>query len=339
MPSETGAGKGRFTAVQLGPKRWACEALSRTVARGKARFFAEGGNALLAFFGDMPTLGPRLLAIACLCVGCAHTRAQPPSEPDVDVQALRRDNQSLRRKVASLEDRIVRLEHEVARGDGLPGNRDLPVVRLSPPREEPADDAPPKKTARPIGRRLGELPDSGGIPEPVDEPFVDDTPTPSTGHGASYRLVGDRLVELTKTKAPKRPDRPARDAAGNAILTEYETAMALYKAGQIAGAERAFAIFAREHGAHDYADNALYWKGEAAYDQEKFDDALAAFTEVVERYGGGNKAPDALLKIGLCYGKLGDSDNAKDVLSGLVAAYPDAGAADIARKRLDELGS
>lgn len=287
----------------------------------------------------MPTLGPRLLAIACLCVGCAHARDQAPKEPDEDVQALRRDNQSLRRKVASLEDRIVRLEHEVARGDGLPDDRDLPVVRLAPPRAESPDEAPPKKTARPIGRRLGEMPDSAGLPDPVDEPFIDDTPTPSSGRGASYRLVGDRLVELTKTKAPKRPDRPARDAAGNAILTEYETAMALYKAGQIAGAERAFAIFAREHGAHDYADNALYWKGEAAYDQEKFDDALAAFTEVVERYGGGNKAPDALLKIGLCYGKLGDSENAKDVLSGLVAAYPDAGASDIARQRLDELGS
>jgi tol-pal system protein YbgF len=286
----------------------------------------------------MPTLGPRLLAIACLCVGCAHTRTQTAVAPDVDVEALRRDNQSLRRKVASLEDRIVRLEHEVEREPGLPEDRDLPVVRLSPPRADPPAD-PPAKPVRPIGRRLGEMPGSAGPAEPVEEPMIDDVPVPTTTRGASYRLVGDRLVELTRTKAPKHPDRPPRDAAGNAILTEYETAMTLYKAGQIAGAERAFEIFAREHGQHDYADNALYWKGEAAYDQEQFDEALAAFTEVVEKYGGGNKAPDALLKIGLCYGRLGDPANARDVLSGLVAAYPDARASDIARKRLDELGS
>ena len=69
------------------------------------------------------------------------------------------------------------------------------------------------------------------------------------------------------------------------------------------------------------------------------DSALTAFTEVVERYGGGNKAPDALLKIGLCYGKLGDAANARDVLSELVTAYPDARASDIARVRLSELES
>lgn len=320
------------------------------MARGSG-FFAVWGQALLAFFGTMPSLGPRLFALALLTQGCAHAAARTPSEPDLEVvQALRRDNATLRRKVASLEDRIVRLEREASRS-GVPEGRELPVVRLSPPREEeppedgidaraPRADAPARPgPTRPIGRKLGMMPDSGPAePEAVDESFIADAAGPASDRGASYRLVGDRLVELTKTKAPTRPDRPARDAAGNAILTEYETAMALYKAGQTAGAERAFDIFARAHAKHDYADNALYWKGEAAYDQARFDEALTAFTEVVERYGGGNKAPDALLKIGLCYGKLGDADNARDVLSGLVAAYPDAGASDIARKRLDELG-
>ena len=96
---------------------------------------------------------------------------------------------------------------------------------------------------------------------------------------------------------------------------------------------------AREHPRHDYADNALYWKGEAAYDQRNFSGALAAFTAVVERYGGGNKAPDALLKIGLCYHNLGDAANARDVLTELIAAYPGARASDIARVKLAELGS
>ncbi|MBC8068628.1 MAG: tol-pal system protein YbgF [Deltaproteobacteria bacterium] len=265
----------------------------------------------------------------------------------MDVQALRRDNASLRTKVASLEDRIVRLERE-ALPSGLPDDRELPVVRLAPPRAAESTnlrEALPGPLApisgRKLGRRIGQVPDSAS-PDPGfdDEPLLaDPAPANAGAHSASYRLVGDRLVELTKANAPTRPDRPARDAAGNAILTEYETAMALYKGGEIAGAERAFELFAKAHAKHDYADNALYWKGEAAYDQHRFDEALRAFTEVVERYGGGNKAPDALLKIGLCYGKLGDADNARDVLSGLVAAYPDAGASDIARNRLDELGS
>lgn len=319
--------------------------------------------------------GPSWLVVAVICVGCAHfdgssTRTSnsgpkgranrwPSDAGDVDpaVAALRQDNSVLRRKVAALEDRVVKLERaQHAATDGpIPMDRDLPVVRLEPPRmaDEAADEPVkrPKKPPKALSRTLGHVPNSGG----AADGFVDDEPAPvasregrsgpegredrPTHLGKSYRLVGNRLVELTKANGPKRPDRPARDTKGTAQLTEYEAAMALYKAGELAGAERAFELFARAHPKHDYADNALYWMGEAAYDQSEWDGALAAFTEVVERYGGGNKAPDALLKIGLCYGKLGDAANARDVLSELVAAYPDARASDIARARLGELES
>ncbi len=272
-----------------------------------------------------------------LALGCAHAAAVPTEPVSQDeMTALRRDNATLRRQVAELEDRVVRLEH----GGGHSGvdGRDLPVVHLTPPSRRGAreDDAPAPR-ARAKSRTLGDLPNSAAPSQEWgdDESGLGDAGV-AGGTGGSYRLVGDRLVELTKRNAPTRPDRPARDAAGNAILTEYETAMALYKAGEAAGAERAFDLFARAHVQHDYADNALYWKGEAAYDQQHFDEALTAFTEVVERYGGGNKAPDALLKIGLCYGRLGDAANARDVLTGLVTAYPDTRASDLARARLAE---
>lgn len=323
--------------------------------------FLERTTPVASLVRTMPHLGPsrvvawrRIVVLAMLAVGCAHAQAVPMEPVSQDeMTALRRDNAALRRHIADLEDRVVRLEN--GSGMGAPDDRDLPVVRLAPPKrarteaESRADEEdkrapmPPVRKSR--GRTLGDLPNSAAPQESWsddDAGFAesDASPGPATGKGAgqgtSYRLVGDHLVELTKKNAPKGPDHPARDAAGNAILTEYETAMALYKAGEVAGAERAFEIFAREHTKHDYADNALYWKGEAAYDQQHFKDALQAFTEVVERYGGGNKAPDALLKIGLCYGRLGDAANARDVLSGLVDAYPDTRASDLARARLAE---
>ncbi len=297
--------------------------------------------------------GPSWLAVALICVGCAHTGRTPtdasPNDDALDpaVAAVRRDNAQLRRQVAELEDRVVRLERAQRSSDSagaVPSDLELPVVKLEPPPVPTRDeDSPPpkKKKVNKLGARsLGTVPNSGALDDSSfdDESsgFVPVDPTPRDP-GKSYRLVGNRLVELTKANAPKRPDRPARDKQGTVQLTEYEAAMALYKAGELAGAERAFELFARSHPKHDYADNALYWKGEAAYDQGEWDAALTAFTEVVERYGGGNKAPDALLKIGLCYGKLGDAANARDVLSQLVAAYPDARASDIARVRLSEL--
>ena len=174
-------------------------------------------------------------------------------------------------------------------------------------------------------------------------PAYDEDPPTTGDDGAvrSYRLMGSRLVQATreppkqKQKAPpKTSKRSKRSSNGDPVLAEYEAAMGVYKAGRYKEAEIAFSGIVRNNADHDYADNALYWQGEAAYDQQNFADALTAFTAVVERYGGGNKAPDALLKIGLCYGKLGDHENARDVLTQLVAAYPRARATKIAKKRL-----
>lgn len=269
-----------------------------------------------------------ILVLAC---GCARAAAAPqttsaPVGEDAVTQ-LRRDNAALRRRVQMLEDRVLYLEghggasraSRIVGEHTLPDGRSLPVMRLTPPARAPAPAT-----------------DSALDPGTDDDGYV---PASTSEAARSYRLDGSRLVELTVRAGPAAPDRPDRSGKGRAIIDEYEAAMAIYKAGQPDRAEVAFAEFVRRYPDHDYADNALYWKGEAAYDQQHFADALAAFTEVVERYGGGNKAPDALLKIGLCYRQLGDTANARDVLTELVAAYPGERASDIARVKLSELES
>jgi tol-pal system protein YbgF len=287
-----------------------------------------------------------------LCVGCAHQPASEPSDPtEPAVARLRRDNAAMRRRVQMLEDRVLKLEKDEMAVSVGPQDRDLPVYRL-----EPSEPSAPRMSRRPApsepamvaerspapsrSRQLGRMPtpqveEEWTDPSGFNNDTVADAPV-SSQPAASYRLVGSHLVEMTQREppAPKKPQR--RKAKG--IKAQYHQAMDLLKAGQNVEAEAAFAEFAVAHPDHDYADNALYWKGEAAYDQAHYSDALAAFTEVVERYAGGNKAPDALLKIGLCYGNLGDVRNAKDVLTQLVSAYPSARASDIARARLAEYG-
>ena len=272
-----------------------------------------------------------------VCVGCAHTDKTEVTLPEPDPSAeLRRENASLRRRVQMLEDRVLRLEHagpaDADESADIPTS--LPVVKLQPPpapAPAPAPATPAKLDApHPAPAQREMMEDPAGLADVGPVAVVKSEKT------RSYRLVGNRLVELTKKNAPAGPDKPQKGKRGNRIVAEYDAAMALLKAGEATGAELAFGAFAQQHPRHAYADNALYWKGEAAYDQKHYSDALAAFTEVVERYGGGNKAPDALLKIGLCYRNLGDKDNARDVLSELIAAYPGASASDIARLKLAE---
>src|SRR5690606_438787 len=305
--------------------------------------------------------------------GCAHreaTRTSAAPEPD-PLAALRGENAALRRRVQILEDRVVRLETQGidpeleaeaapsgVDGDelgvrSLPDGRALPVVKLAPqgPPASRRDDGRRSASARDVeartvpesrrGRPLRSVPDAlaeldeAELAEPQLGLADDAAEVAEPSAARSYRLVGSRLVELTKAPRPelarssaRSRDRGKRGQNVDPVKVEYDAAMAMYKAGEVEAAERAFASIAARYPDHDYADNALYWKGEAAYDQEHYADALAAFTEVVERYGGGNKAPDALLKIGLCYQQLGDLPNARDVLTELVAAYPGERASD-----------
>lgn len=164
-------------------------------------------------------------------------------------------------------------------------------------------------------------------------------PEPSAASGTSYRLVGDDLVQMTKPGRPKVADKPMRGRKGRSAKARYSNALALLRGGEHDAAAEAFADFVATFPKSDLADNAMYWRGEAYYDQGHYADALATFTAVIELYAGGNKASDALLKVGLCYGKLGDKDNARDVLNRLIEAYPGASASDVARVKLAELSS
>lgn len=296
-----------------------------------------------------------MVAVGISGAGCAHVEEPDPltgpEGPFAQLARLRHENATLRKKVQNLEERVRLYESDGDAADTMaadsPSSRHLPVVKLAPPREheEPASEYQRQAvTLSPMPQPTPYEPEPQPTWTPAPEPEPQAAPTPASGGVKSYRLVGSRLVELTKRPKPKpqprskpRTRRAKKKQKANGVVDKYDAAMATYKEGRFQEAEDAFSRIVNAYPSHDYADNALYWKGEAAYDQAHYANALAAFTEVVERYGGGNKAPDALLKIGLCYGKLGDVANARDVLTQLIAAYPKARATQIAQTKLAEL--
>jgi tol-pal system protein YbgF len=308
-----------------------------------------------------------------LAAGCSHSNAQteaPELEAsESEVAALRRDNALLRTRVQNLEERVRMIEGAGVVGSTSIGStgydsyavapdpdawaepdsdgpRQLPVVKLTPDERSIERRGAAQSTAAPLRQSgsisLSPVPNSGApeyddayvVDAREDEGFEEAPVEARSGEPASYRLVGSKLVQATMRK-PSANARPSDRDSG--VGNDYKDAMAMYDKASYAEAEQAFAAIVAAHPNHDYADNALYWQGEAAYDQAHYADALAAFTKVVEKYGGGSKAPDALLKIGLCYDRLGDAANARDVLTQLVAAYPRADASKIAKRKLADL--
>jgi tol-pal system protein YbgF len=136
--------------------------------------------------------------------------------------------------------------------------------------------------------------------------------------------------EATKKKgsaaSPNEPSHGDYDKAYAAYLAHrYDEALPLFKA------------FVEKYPQHHLADNAQYWVGEIYYDTEDFPTAILAFQEVVTKYGNGNKAPDALLKIGFAYIALDDPGNARIFLKRVIKNYPFSEAEAMARAKLKEL--
>jgi tol-pal system protein YbgF len=88
----------------------------------------------------------------------------------------------------------------------------------------------------------------------------------------------------------------------------------------------------------DLADNALYWIGECYDAQEKTQDALEVFTQVLEDFPTSDKAAAAQLKKGLLYLELGDKGQGVLNLQYVVYEHPGTKEADLARERLRSLG-
>lgn len=118
----------------------------------------------------------------------------------------------------------------------------------------------------------------------------------------------------------------------------YQQAQERIRGGRYAEAEQDLREFVRRFPRHDFADNAQYWLGETFYARKQYSEAVASFRAVVERWPTGNKAPDALLKLGFSLVQQGEKEKGRAVLTQVISNYPQAPAAQLAQRRLGELG-
>ena len=289
---------------------------------------------------------------ALLLIGCA-----------TPMSALRDDNRRLTQNVTELradrraQDRKLRdLQHQL---DQLRSERMAPALDGAPslPVEvaAPATSTNPQLGLQSDGSRIVAVTDdgteivyegdaaAGKVATFDDEPVL---PTPAPRRSRSMPLdvptTNDRL-EVTRRVPPvsartaRTPTRgiDAPSERSDAAAGDYRAAVELVKAGQHTEAITALRAFLAKYPRHDYADNAQYWLGEAFYAQKDYPHALSEFRNVIETYPRGNKVPDALLKVGYCYGALGQNAKARAVLEQVVNLYPKTEPAVLATKRLE----
>jgi tol-pal system protein YbgF len=113
-------------------------------------------------------------------------------------------------------------------------------------------------------------------------------------------------------------------------VERYRAALAHLEGRRLPEALTALTGFLDEFPAHPYAGNALYWRGEVRYAMRRYGEALRDFERLVRQHPRGEKAADALLKMGLCHQRMGDETRARAYFRRVRNEYPESVAARLA---------
>jgi tol-pal system protein YbgF len=148
----------------------------------------------------------------------------------------------------------------------------------------------------------------------------------------------ETLIQELQQQLDKSRSRPQNNSARGSdnYVQRYAQARDLYEQRRYSDAVVAFQNLLAEDDKSSYADNCQYWIGESYYGLGKFAQAIAEFEKVFV-FPRSNKNDAAHLKIGLCYLRLGDRQQARSQFEQLIASYPSSPYVQYARRYLGRL--
>jgi tol-pal system protein YbgF len=135
------------------------------------------------------------------------------------------------------------------------------------------------------------------------------------------------------------PSLPSPETTGGSERDGYAAAFELLKERKYDEAQAAFNDLLRRYPQGQFTDNARYWLGETYYVQRNYPAALAELDRLVQLSPDSPKVPGAMLKIGYIQYEQKQLDQARAVLEDVVKRYPDSTEARLAKSRLERIGN
>ena len=123
-----------------------------------------------------------------------------------------------------------------------------------------------------------------------------------------------------------QPDQAYAAAYNDYIIGNYDLAVA------------GFQDLLSSHPDSEYSDNALYYSGVCYQQQERYEQAIPAFDQVINLYPKGDKTAAAYYKKAQVLLHLQKNTDAIDTLKVLIETFPDTQEAIQAQRELDRLG-
>lgn len=229
--------------------------------------------------------------------------------------------------LSEIDRKLADLEAKMAAVESPDGAMSAPVETSEAPKgKEWVNDLEPEEGDWVDGAN----PEKQPVAQSDEEKPWNKPPTPAN-------IPEPKVIErkTAKKSAPKKKSTSKKVSGAQAL---YNAALNDYYAEKFEQARSAFDRFIDKYPKSELVPNAYYWKGETYYSEKNYAQAILTFKEITGRYGKHSKAPDALLKIGMSYDKVGDSDNAIFYLRALIEDFPSSHAAKLGRQELSRLG-
>ena len=132
------------------------------------------------------------------------------------------------------------------------------------------------------------------------------------------------------------PVGPSGNPAGPGPDQMYDLSLQQYRRGSLSTARLGFREFLRVFPTNEHAPDALFYVGES-FEQSAPDSAAAVYDQLVKTFPNSSRAPSSLYKLGLLAEQRGDKSTARTFYNRVVAGYPRAPEADLARQNLQRL--
>ena len=140
---------------------------------------------------------------------------------------------------------------------------------------------------------------------------------------------GESQPETTPAQDQKESDdKPSEEELPPSISPNlspnevYNMARSDYLKGNFELAIEGFTIYKTQFPESPLADDALYWIGECYFSQEKHNEAIEHFNELILNYPNGDKIPAAYLKKGISLAEQEKKEEALSVFKLLITKFP-----------------
>jgi tol-pal system protein YbgF len=291
------------------------------------------------------------VALALLLSGCAGLVQPTVARHEQDLSALQQSNQELTRSLAALRKSQAELADEI---EGMRQNvqaiqgsaeqntqkldrsladaRNLQNEVIATLREKDEQLSIMHNRLQVLESRAGVV---GAPPAQRPANSVSGNSIENVWSPSPYSALAKKQAAGTGQSAPPQstaavPPAPTPEGVYNEAYTKL-------KAGNYEGARQQFKGFLQRYPESDLADNAQFWIGESYVKQNKPEEAIVAFEELIKNHPRSNKIAEAYYKQALSFSAISDVVAARARLEMLVNEYPNGEFAQMAEKKLQEL--